>query len=386
MPIGFRRFRRGKPALPLLHAICFSLILILPVSLLPSPFRPTTPGPVTLAPKPALLVPAPQRRSSRPSAIEQPCIFTGVRKIVAIGDLHGAYEPFVEILQGLRIIDDRLRWIAGTTHLVQMGDIMDRGTKARDILDLIRRLEVEARAAGGAVHLLLGNHEEMTVLGLSFELKGYVTPEQFRDFLPPLLRELKEREFRIQAGPTADLDPLWEAYMEESSEARNAYTAYFNDRYGNWLAAHPVVIKINDLVFVHGGLSEALSVQPCQVINAGFSGEIKRALRGEAFNPTWLYRTDGPLWYRDLATKPEDTLREEIDRILANLGAVAIVIGHTPTPASISLVGASRLGGKIWVVDTGIWIKEGGRKSALMMENGRIRMTPGRIEDEGGHK
>jgi hypothetical protein len=305
---------------------------------------------------------------------------------VAIGDLHGAYAPFVEILQGMRIVDENLRWIAGKTHLVQMGDIMDRGTRARDILDLLRNLEVEARAAGGAVHVLLGNHEEMTVLKLSFELKGYVTPEQFRDFLPPSFLARKEREFRIQAGPTADLNPYWEKYIEENPEARNIYTTFFNERYGKWIAAHPVVIKIDDIVFVHGGLTEALSVLPCSVINAGYSREINQVLRGEEPEGRWLYQPDTPLWYREMATKPESILREEADRILANLGAKAIVIGHTPTNDAISLTGASRLGGKIWTIDTGIWLKEDGRKSALLIENGRIRMTPGRIEDEGGHK
>jgi hypothetical protein len=109
-------------------------------------------------------------------------------------------------------------------------------------------------------------------------------------------------------------------------------------------------------------------------------------LRDEVFDYLWLYQPDGPLWYRDLATTPENRIREETNRILANMGAKAIVIGHTPTNDAISMVGASRLGGKIWTIDTGIWLKEGGRKSALLIENGRIRMTPGRIEDEGGHK
>jgi hypothetical protein len=364
MPLRLQPFRRPKPARPLWPALGLALLLLFPEA----------------------LVPATQRPASSSSKIESSCVFNGVRRIVAIGDLHGAYEPFVEILQGMRIVDENLRWIAGTTHLVQTGDIMDRGTRARDILDLLRNLEVEARAAGGAVHVLLGNHEEMTILELSFDLKGYVTPEQFRDFIPQPFRERKEREFRRRAGPTADLNPYWEKYIEEDPAARKEYTTYFKEKYGKWLATHPAVIKIDDIVFVHGGLREALSVQPCSVINAGISGEIRRVLRDEIFDYLWLYQPDGPLWYRDLATTPENRIREETNRILANLGAKAIVVGHTPTNDAISLVGASRLGGKIWTIDTGIWLKEGGRKSALLIENGLIRMTPGRIEDEGGQK
>ena len=56
------------------------------------------------------------------------------------------------------------QWIGGTTVLVQTGDIFDRGPKVREALDLLMRLEEEARRAGGRVEALLGNHEVMNLL------------------------------------------------------------------------------------------------------------------------------------------------------------------------------------------------------------------------------
>jgi hypothetical protein len=314
--------------------------------------------------------------------LHPPCVFTGVEKVVAIGDLHGAYDPFVEILRGLKIVDGDLHWIAGKTHLVQMGDIMDKGSSARDILDLIRRLEGEAEKAGGAVHMILGNHEELNILGLSFETEGNVTPGQFRSFLPDWIRDRKDAEFRKEADTPEKYEALWGDYMDHNPQARNAYTKYFNDHYGRWLAGHPVILKIDDVVFVHGGVSEAISLQPCQTINAEFATEFIRYFQGEDFPWTRLFQTDGPLWYRDLALKDEATLRDETDRILANLGARAIVVGHTPRPGSVSGRAVSRLEGKVWIIDTGIWMKKGGLKAALVIEHGKMRLVSEPFREE----
>lgn len=303
------------------------------------------------------------------------CVYDGVQKVVAIGDLHGAFDPFIDILRKLELVDDGLRWTGGKTHLVQMGDVMDRGPAARDILDLLRRLEGEARKSGGAVHMLLGNHEEMNILGLSFEVKGNIAPAQFRAFLPDWIRERKDAEFRQKADSPEEYDALWEEYEERNADARNLYTKSFNETYGRWLAARPVILKINGVVFVHGGINEALSAESCASINAGFRAEFIRYFRGEEFPWIRLYQSRGPLWYRDLAIKDEATLRGELRRILANLGAWAVVVGHTTRTEADSGGSVSRLGGQIWAIDTGIWMKNGGRKSALILEDGRIRIA-----------
>ncbi len=85
-------------------------------------------------------------------------------RIVAIGDVHGAFDQFVEILQAAGVIDAKRQWSGGTTVLVQTGDVFDRGPKVRDALDLLMRLEEEAKRAGGRVESLLGNHEAMNLL------------------------------------------------------------------------------------------------------------------------------------------------------------------------------------------------------------------------------
>jgi hypothetical protein len=87
-----------------------------------------------------------------------PCNFSTPDRIVAVGDVHGAFDKFVKILQAARVIDGRQRWSAGGAVLVQTGDVVDRGADSRRALDLLRRLEGEAERAGGRVVPLLGNH------------------------------------------------------------------------------------------------------------------------------------------------------------------------------------------------------------------------------------
>src|ERR1700690_2853223 len=86
-----------------------------------------------------------------------------VEKIVAVGDVHGDYEQLVIVLKSAGLIDDGENWPGGKTHLVQNGDVLDRGPDSRKAMDLLIKLEKQAAAAGGQVHALIGNHESMNV-------------------------------------------------------------------------------------------------------------------------------------------------------------------------------------------------------------------------------
>ena len=66
--------------------------------------------------------------------------WSGVQRIVAIGDIHGAYDNFVAILKNTGLVDEKLRWTGGKTHLVQMGDVVDRGPDSRKCMDLLMKL------------------------------------------------------------------------------------------------------------------------------------------------------------------------------------------------------------------------------------------------------
>ena len=107
-----------------------------------------------------------------------PCDVRGVSRIVAVGDVHGAHDNLITVLRSAGLIDRKKRWSGGTTHLVQTGDVLDRGDEEREVMDLLMKLEKQARKAGGRVHALMGNHEIQNFLGLF----SAVTPKGFEAF------------------------------------------------------------------------------------------------------------------------------------------------------------------------------------------------------------
>jgi Calcineurin-like phosphoesterase len=324
------------------------------------------------------------------AAQEIPWEWSGIEKTVVVGDIHGDYDRFIDILQATAIVDTDLHWIAGNTHFVQTGDIMDRGSDARKIFDLLIRLEKEAVEAGGMAHVLLGNHEELNLTGIVFSSNpDYVTREQFVSFLPDSYRQQQEEALRKKIlkarvkgrriNEALSLESFWNSQLKTPS-AQRLYVLNLDKEYGPWLRRLNVAIKINDVVFVHGGISEKYSKWGIKEINDRYRSELDdicRALRNSEppriGQPLIVYRGDSPLWYRELATVPEEDLKPEVDAILENLGAKAMIIAHTPkiprTPRDMQ-----RFGGRIWIIDTGISRAYGGPASALIIHNGYFQI------------
>jgi hypothetical protein len=306
------------------------------------------------------------------------CNLTTTDRIVAVGDIHGAYEPFVKILQSAGVIDARQRWIAGGTVLVQTGDVVDRGSDSRRVLDLLRRLEGEAERAGGRVLPLVGNHEVMAMLG---DLR-YVSAADYETFRTAGSEELRERvsvavmtraeSAARTASERFDRDGFRERFLSAtplgSVERQLAFGP--DGEYGRWLRTRNTVVKINGVLFVHGGISPATAALGCDGINDTVRNELKEppvdAARLSAFLST---REDGPLWYRGLAV---ETDAAPVTSMLAQLQARIIVIGHT-----ISSTGriATRFDGRVVQIDTGMLggtFYPGGRPSALEIQDGRF--------------
>ena len=118
------------------------------------------------------------------------------RRVVAISDVHGAYDAMVATLQNAAVIDEETAWVGGDTHLVIVGDLLDRGPRSRDAMDLMMRLEDEALAAGGQVHVLIGNHEMMNMIG---DLR-YVSKSEYAAFAKDETQRQRERWLNIWAA------------------------------------------------------------------------------------------------------------------------------------------------------------------------------------------
>jgi hypothetical protein len=208
------------------------------------------------------------------SATAEQWRWTGVERIVAVGDVHGAFDELTNTLKKAGIIDANLSWSGGAAHLVSMGDLVDRSARSREVLDLIMRLQSEASAAGGAVHVLLGNHEAMRVTG---EME-YVTDAEyaaFRQEEDPATRQSAYQRF-LQRQSKPDGDAAQAAFLESYPPGFFGLQAAFSPtgRYGAWILERPVVIVINETLFVHGGLTDAMAEGDLEAVNSRYRSDL----------------------------------------------------------------------------------------------------------------
>ena len=306
------------------------------------------------------------------AARASPCEIETTEPVVAVGDIHGAFDNFVAILRAAQVIDNRNRWIGRRMVLVQTGDVLDRGPDSRKAIDLIRRLERDAQRAGGRVVSLLGNHELMR---LSSDLR-YLSPgeiEAFRNGDSARLREQVVTALNEQAAQTAKAEGRVHdaaAYREQvlkelplgMIELRQAFSPQGD--YGRWVRERPAVARINGVLFLHGGISPEIAPLGCEGINTAISKELAALSTPEHGASPMSTSETGPLWYRGLALQTEEEVASVLPAILDQMKARAIVIGHTTVPGRI----VARLNGRIVLIDTGMVGGEfykGGVPSAL---------------------
>ena len=103
--------------------------------------------------------------------------------------------------------------------MVMTGDMFDRGHQINEVLWFMYKLDKQASEAGGKLHLLMGNHEQMVMRG-----------------------DLRYVNERYQVAEKLLNRPYDELY-DNSSEI------------GQWLRSKNTVVKINDSLFLHGGIS-----------------------------------------------------------------------------------------------------------------------------------
>jgi hypothetical protein len=295
-------------------------------------------------------------------AADAPCEFENVGRIVAVGDVHGAYDQFLDILRAADVVNARGRWSGGRTHLVQVGDVLDRGPDSRKALDLLQRLEREASSAGGRVHTLIGNHEAMRLLN-DFR---YTTPGEYAAFATPDSEDIRRQV--VEAAPPADRERLLQDMPLGMVEMATAFGP--TGQYGSFIRRLNAVERINGVLFLHGGISPAVASLKCAEINARVRRDLSADLVKTRDKPeTSLASLEaGPLWYRGLAEEPE-SFAPEVEAILAAQQARAIVIGHTVQVSGRMNV---RFGGKVIVIDTGMQPQyvASGRASALEIQGG----------------
>jgi hypothetical protein len=288
----------------------------------------------------------------------------GVERIVAIGDIHGDYDNYIVALTAAGLVDKKGKWSAGKTHFVQTGDIPDRGPDTQKIIEHIRKLGKQAKKKGGRVHNLIGNHEAMNVYG---DLR-YVTDGEFKAFAGRNSKALRERVFEVNMQNLQTSDPeafaeLPENFQEEWNlkhplgwvEHRQAWDPAWNPEgeLSNWVLEQKVAVRINDAIFLHGGISGFYCQNSLDSMTEKVIGRLRHF---DPRNAGILDDAFGPLWYRGLSGVDPVALDETVDAILARHKAQHIVVGHTVTSGVIW----PQYDSKVVMIDTGISRHYGG--------------------------
>ena len=222
-------------------------------------------------------------------------------KLFVLSDPHGDLDSMVSLLKSWGVIDGDYRWSYGRNHLMVIGDVMDRGNDATQILWLLYKLEHEAAVSGGSVHFLLGNHEPMV-----------------------LMNDLRYTEAKYRL--------LAEHLMVEYPFllARSSVLGY-------WLSTRNTMEVVGRSLFVHAGVSrEMLDLGlSLPMVNEHVSHGLwlnKQQRRADSPLTWFLLSSKGPLWYRGMVRddpKYSPIAPDTLAMVLRRHDVDRIVVGHT---------------------------------------------------------
>jgi hypothetical protein len=341
--------------------------------------------------------------------------------VVAIGDVHNNFDDFVGILRRTGLIDNASHWTGGRTTFVQVGDLLDRGPKPREVLNLMMALEKEAAQAGGRVVSLLGNHEMMNMMG---DLR-YVNPMNYASFADGHSEQRQKDAYKDyvkwRGSHESLLAELPQPMELTETEWITRHPAGFIEQreafgpkgeYGQWLRGHDAVAELDGVVFLHGGIHPDVAKTKLDAINKRIHDEIKsfddskEYLQNEElilpfFNlqeitnvlqaeiiaelksrvpatderqakireflkyQDWMsVRETGPLWFRGYDRWSDEEGAPLVSKVLQAYKATHIVVGHTVQKGGRI---RPRFGNEVLLIDTGMLSSyyPGGRASAL---------------------
>ena len=252
--------------------------------------------------------------------------YNNVEKIIALGDIHGDLNAFKNCLRKANLINLQDRWIGGITHVVQVGDILDRKPRAEDnsdedsefiIISFILKLQIESFLNGGGYHPVIGNHELMNIMGI-FDYVSNMGMRHFNTF-----NERKE-------------------YFRQGGDFCKYLACGWNP-----------VIKINNCLFCHGGISRTIS-------NKYSIKEINEKMRSRLYSNKFSMHDinfqnlfigeKSILWNRDYSNNEEENPRilQDVKHVLNKYGCKYMIIGHTPYTEGVKI----KYNGHVICIDT----------------------------------
>lgn len=303
-------------------------------------------------------------------------MYPKVRRLIAMGDLHGDLSITLQALRLAKVIPDtifpynvdKISWCGGDTWVIQLGDQIDRcrpdnwkknciedfNDVVEDegnnmmIIQLWQKLDAMAKQQGGRVLGMIGNHELMNI-DRDFR---YVSPQEFLEFVPPNERNKK--------------------YTDDGYPYGYYHRLKVFERGGN-IAKHYAIQKksitvIGKNLFVHGGLSHSLVSKYSihEINNVVQKWLLKQGSEKEDKVFDEIFRDDddmSPFWCRLYSEDDgygENTEKgyNELLRIINSRNQLIepvsrVVVAHTPQFMEDKYMN-SLYGERLWRIDVGM--------------------------------
>jgi hypothetical protein len=264
----------------------------------------------------------------------QPAIvqIDGASELWVMSDAHGDYAALTKLLAGGKIIaavpatPSAVVWSAGTAVLVVVGDLIDKGPDAPDIIRMLEALRVSAKSAGGRVVVTMGNHEA--------------------EFLADPLN--------TKASSSDGLDPELESIGLDATATANG-----SNDIGVFLRGLPIAARIDDWFFVHAGNTAGMTI-------AALESAIESGVNASGFGAAILSDPNSMLETKLSSTAPEwwDATNDAttlLGQWTQALGVKHLVMGHQP--GAFTFADKTKrpqdamfqhYGGLVFLVDTGM--------------------------------
>jgi calcineurin-like phosphoesterase family protein len=218
--------------------------------------------------------------------------------------------------------------------VVVLGDILDRGNQVTETIWLLYRLEQEAMQQGGKLHIILGNHELMIFKG--------------------------------------DTRYIADKYSILTKNFSLPYQKLFSKKtlIGQWLRSKNTALKINDNLFIHGGLHPdfikvKLSLDSINNLVYNYLNSKKKEIHPLAVYDL-IFGEKGPFWFRGLITN-KVIQEKDVDALLKFYGVNHIFVGHTGLPKITTFYN-----GKVWGMDVPYYLYNGYPMEAIMIDANNI--------------
>ncbi|TXG66444.1 hypothetical protein EZV62_007719 [Acer yangbiense] len=202
-------------------------------------------------------------------------------RLIAIGDLHGDLEKSKQAFKMAGLIDDSDRWVGGSSTVVQIGDVLDRGDDEIKILYFLEKLKHEAQKTGG----------------VGLEKPSDIFPQEYQHATGARIAALRPD------GPIAR----------------------------RFLSQNVTVLVIGDSVFVHGGLLKYHVDYGFDRINEEVKDWINGLMGKFAPAPPYCRGRNSLVWLRKYSNElAKDCDCSALEHVLATIpGVKRMIMGHT---------------------------------------------------------